>query len=560
MSPAASVKAQPTVAPESRPAQPGPSFQDLHARLRGNLHNYVEYSSASGRIKRPFAAVYDDIVGCLETFRAVPGLDQKPVCLLSGAPSYKWLLGALGAMFSGLRLIVLPESTPMALMKGAMVIDDVGVALVDKQLAATLPPGSYGVRYLNDMPPSNADATGRVVKDPPAFCCRITAFTSGTTSATALKGYELNPQSILAFGEHVIDAFHLRADDRWVVCHSFSHIFHFEYVLVCLWYGLNVVLCTPAEVVARLERLGPSIMVSIPGLYYELDRRMQTLLRERQLRYGVFRLCMALRDWLPLALQRKIGQIVFLPAVLPLVRRPKGLIVGAAPSSSDVKVRLNLMGLPIFEAYGSSEAGMVACNLPGANRRGVVGQPWPGVEVRLSPERVLQVRPNPPRTFGYINVSAEQAISTFLPDGWVDTGDIASIDRDGFIAIDGRQKEILITDRAEKVNVARLEVALEALEPIARAVVVGERRPFVVALLNVRPGFSDEEARAEVERLNHALPSHERIRRTAIIGERFAEDPRYVTTSGKLRRSAIVEGFARAIDALYAPSDGLPRP
>ncbi len=245
-------------------------------------------------------------------------------------------------------------------------------------------------------------------------------------------------------------------------------------------------------------------------------------------------------------------------------------VTGAAPISLDVLELFAGLGIIIHEVYGQSEgSGPTSFNFPGDARFGAVGRPLPGTDVRLGEDGEIQVRG--PHVFaGYFK--DEAATSEALVDGWLLSGDLGSFDAEGFLKIVGRKKEIIITSGGKNIAPKNIEAALKDLPLVSQAVVIGERRPYLSALLTL-----DEEA-AQAFRLEHGLDGiplfdHpklietlqrqiddrvnsqfarvEHVRRFCVLPRDFAVETGELTPSLKIKRRVVNENFASEIEALY---------
>ncbi|HEY2517035.1 MAG TPA: AMP-binding protein [Polyangiaceae bacterium] len=500
-----------------------PSFRlrDLPRLLRENSRNRLTSFGVDGKMcARPYSDVYADVMAARAGLvaRGLP-LNESARAVVAGPPGYDWLVGALACLFSGVEVIALPETLEEADATASLQGLPFDFAITQAKMA---PFGVFAQVPRVPLEGFGAPASGLAVVDldeSPRFS--IVAFTSGSTARAKLKSFRVTAESTAAFTEAFIQSFSLRAEDNWVVCHSFSHVVHFEYVLGGLGWGYDVTLADPLRVLMNGAELRPSALVSVPSVYEQLAT----------------------------VIERRGGDVTKV-----LGDRLKVLIIGAAPSSAELQRRLCALGLPLYEGYGMSETNMIACNLPACARPGTVGAVWPGISVALDDEGVILARAQPPRADGYLNVSAEESAATFLAGGWVRTGDLGAFE-DGSLKIIGRLKEIVVTSGGEKVNAAAIEARLRELPEVGHALVFGERRPYVVAVFAPREGGSlpsEELLRTRLEEMNRSLPHHERVLGFLRLPAPLDVDSGLLTRSFKPRRSVIEERYAREIAALYA--------
>ena len=245
-------------------------------------------------------------------------------------------------------------------------------------------------------------------------------------------------------------------------------------------------------------------------------------------------------------------------------------VTGAAPISKEILEFFYACGVPVMEGYGMTETSTVAsANQPAAFRFGSVGKPLPGVEARVAEDGELLLRgPNIFR--GYFK--NEEASREALAGGWLHTGDLASIDEDGFLYITGRKKDIIITAGGKNITPANLENGLKQNRYISQAVVVGDRRPYLVALITLdpeeTPAFAEQhglaleelpesrEMRAEVERavaeVNSTVGRVEQIKKFTILPRDLSQETGELTPTLKVKRNVVHDKFAAEIERLYS--------
>jgi long-chain acyl-CoA synthetase len=242
---------------------------------------------------------------------------------------------------------------------------------------------------------------------------------------------------------------------------------------------------------------------------------------------------------------------------------------GAAPTPRAVLDFFAGLDLSLHEVYGQSEAsGPTTFNVPGQTRYGTVGRVIPGVEVRIAEDGEILVRGA--NVFAGYAKDPEATRDSFT-DGWLRSGDLGAIDADGFLKITGRKKEIIITAGGKNVTPSLIEEALKSIELVADAVVIGDGRKFLVALLvldaarvdayradraDKTPAHESGALRAlleaEIDKVNARLARVEQIKRFHVLARPFSLEEGELTPTLKVRRKVVSEKFAAEIDALYA--------
>ena len=343
-----------------------------------------------------------------------------------------------------------------------------------------------------------------------------------------------------------------------------------------IWYaeGLD-------KLASNIEEVRPTIMVVVPRLFEVLRARIMKQV-EKQGRIANFLMDRALR--IEARAGEKGKRLVDRPLDLvvgkllrPKIRakfggRIKAMVSGGAPLNPEIGTFFNAMGLTLLQGYGQTESGpVVSCNRPSAGlKMDTVGPPLPGVEVRIAEDGEILVRGELVMK-GYWRNEAETAKA--LKEGWLHTGDIGHIDEKGRIVITDRKKDMIVNDKGDNVSPQRVEGMLTLQPEIAQAMVIGDKRPYLVGLivpdaewalgwaraqdekfamadLQDLPAFRSA-VRAAIDRVNQDLSVIEKVRQFAFADEPFTIENEEMTPSLKIRRHKLKERYGARLDALY---------
>jgi long-chain acyl-CoA synthetase len=318
------------------------------------------------------------------------------------------------------------------------------------------------------------------------------------------------------------------------------------------------------KLASNIEEVRPTIMVVVPRLFEVLRTRI-TKQVEKQGKFANYLLDRAVSIG-----NRKAaggGRVIDMPMDLFLnaTLRPKlakrfggrikAMVSGGAPLNPEIGTFFESLGLTFLQGYGQTESGpVVSCNRPKAGlKMDTVGPPLEGVEVRIASDGEILVR-GELVMHGYWRNEEETA--RVLKDGWLATGDVGHFDEKGRIVITDRKKDILVNDKGDNVSPQRIEGMLTLQPEIAQAMVFGDRRPHLVALLVPEPEFTgkpDLQARLQktVDRVNAELSVIERVRRFILADEGFTIENEQLTPSLKIRRHVIGGVYGERLDALY---------
>jgi long-chain acyl-CoA synthetase len=228
-------------------------------------------------------------------------------------------------------------------------------------------------------------------------------------------------------------------------------------------------------------------------------------------------------------------------------------ITGAAPVGKELLEFFDACGVLILEGYGSTEtSAVVSANAPDDFKFGTVGKPMPGTDVKIGDGGEILVRG--PHVFqGYRGL--EEETDEVLEDGWFKTGDLGEIDDEGFLKISGRKKEIIVTSSGKNITPTNIEEKIAQSPAVSQAIVVGDDRPYLVALVNAdsdEDGEVDEAAiQKAIDTANQDLANIEQVKKFKVLPRELSQEEGELTPTLKVKREKVYENFKDEIDALY---------
>ncbi len=258
------------------------------------------------------------------------------------------------------------------------------------------------------------------------------------------------------------------------------------------------------------------------------------------------------------------------------VRRVRYAASGAAPIAPEVLRFFMGIGVPMHEVYGMTENSAIATgNRPGRVRLGTVGEPQSGVELRID-EATGEILTRSPGVFAGFLDDPEATAAVLEPDGWLHTGDVGEWVDGTHVRITGRARDIMITAGGKNIGPAGIENELKASPYVKEAVLVGDRRPYLAALIGIEPDtvgqwaqsrrlpyttYRDltskpevvELVRGVVDEVNRRHPPVEQVKRFRLLPKELDEDDGELTATQKVRREAVTRAFADLVDELYPP-------
>jgi long-chain acyl-CoA synthetase len=357
--------------------------------------------------------------------------------------------------------------------------------------------------------------------------------------------------------------------------HSYEHT---AGMMFPISLGAQIFFAEGAEALAaNMLEARPTIVTAVPRLYEMLHRRIRLGFERRSAVARVlFEQAVTIGRKRVLSQPISFGERLLDPLLDRLVRnklhlrfggRLKAMISAGAPLNPEIGSFFLALGVPLLQGYGQTEAAPgISCNSPAWIKIDTVGPPLDGVRVRIAEDGEIWIAGENVMS-GYWN--DPEATAQVLDGGWLKTGDIGFLDRDGFIRITDRKRDIIKTSGGEMISPTRVEGLLTTEPEISQAMVFGDRRPYLVAILvpdsdfiaglarqngELRP-ISDPRCSqaigAAVARVNQSLSSRERVRRFLIADEPFTTANGLMTPTLKIRRHAIRDAYGAALDALY---------
>jgi long-chain acyl-CoA synthetase len=430
-------------------------------------------------------------------------------------------------------------------------------------LVAIDDPGETGIPVLrwqeavaDPSPPDDIETEAALIPREQTACL---IYTSGTGGAP--KGVMLPHRAILSNCRGAFDLLRpLRLEDETYLSflplsHSYEHTCG-QFFLLSI--GTQVFYSAGADrLAAEMQEVRPTVMTAVPRLFEVIRGRILAQVeREGGFRKRLFDL--ALRQGLKRVQGEPLGLLGLVDPLLDrLVRakvrarfggRLKGIMSGGARLDPEVGRFFLALGIPVMQGYGQTEAGpVVAANPPDRIRIDTVGLPLPNVEVRIAGDGEILVRGELVMQ-GYWN--NEEATRAAIRDGWLHTGDIGTLDSDGYLRITDRKKDFIKTNAGEMVSPARVEGVLMGQPGIAQAVVAGDGEAHLVALIVPAEGADEVAVTLAVEAANKRLAVPERVRRWKLV-EPFTIENGLLTPTQKIRRPAVLGRYRAAIAGLY---------
>lgn len=422
-------------------------------------------------------------------------------------------------------------------------------------------------------------------------------YTSGTTGRP--KGCVLTHANLHAEAANTVELLHpifkevTNQDASTLLFLPLAHILGRTLQIACLMARIEIGHCPsikPDELRPALKEFRPTFLVGVPYLFEKIHDTGRATAEKMgrgasfdradriAVRFGEAYLDKFLNQTKGPGLALYAAWALYDLLVYRRVRKELGgrmryAISGGSPLDRNLNLFFYAAGILVYEGYGLTETTAAATIVPPLKPRpGTVGQPVPGTAVRIADDGEVLIKGG--IVFGsyWNNPAATDAV---LQDDWFATGDLGSLDEDGYLTITGRKKDILVTSGGKNVSPAVLEDRLRSRPPVGQCFVVGDNRPFVAALITLDPDavahwlavrklpadtpmadlIQDPRMRAAVQKAvdyaNEAVSRAESIRTFALVEGEFTEENGMLTPSLKVKRHAVTAAYAREIEALY---------
>jgi long-chain acyl-CoA synthetase len=419
---------------------------------------------------------------------------------------------------------------------------------------------------------------------PEDICLYI--YTSGTTGPP--KGCLLSHANYRAITDAVVEQSVLESGECSYLFLPLAHAFAILIQFASLELGVTLAYWSrdPKMIIADIAQVSPSYFPSVPRMFEKIYTLATSNIEDKE------GLEQAVDVGVKVRMMREAGEAVpeelqagFDAAEEKLFKNVRGLfgqnirecVTGAAPIAPEILRFFFACGVPVMEGYGMTETATSATvNRPEGNqfRFGSVGKAMAGVQIRIGHDgEVLLKGPNIFQ--GYYKNEAATAETIEGEERWLHTGDLGRLDEDGFLYITGRKKDIIITAGGKNITPANLENGLKQSRWISQAVVIGDRRPYLIALITLDPEeapalaqqlglesadlpalANDEKVRALVQEAIDEVNSHvgpvEQIKRFAILDHDLSQETGELTPTLKVKRNVVLDKYGGLVDEIYA--------
>lgn len=560
------------------------------------------FTQYDAQLERWHGLTWGEMAGLVERWQVAfrdSGLRKGDRVAICHANSIEWVVFDQAALRLGLVVVPLytgdrPENlayvvadsaAKLVLLSNARTWENAlatGLDLSAVELVLAFSGSAPGVTMVTDWLPQQGQHLARGMAEPDDLASIV--YTSGTTGRP--KGVMLSHRNMLANAYSALRSVVVKPSDELLSFLPLSHMFERTagYYTVLLSGCSLTFNRSIAELANDLKVIQPTMMVTVPRIFERMHKQIQASVSAMNplkrflfnaalsVGWSRFEYRQGLAPWQPkLLFSGVLDRLVARGIRAKLGGELNYVIVGGAPLCPKISKSFIALGIPLLQGYGLTEASpVVSVNTPEFNRPDSIGLPLRGVTVRIGGDNELWVKGDSVMQ-GYWNdpAATEQSIVEDDAGRWLRTGDCASIDSQGFIRIIGRIKDILVMDNGEKVPPSEIEAAILANPLFEQAMLVGEGRPFLSALVVLNQelwqqlcadqGWPEDTDSKHLR--NHLLktiaqqmqqfPGYARVRRVHVCDQEWTVESGLLTPTMKIKRALVLQQFSKQIEAFY---------
>jgi len=456
--------------------------------------------------------------------------------------SYSWLVHDLALIDIGAISVPFTDDFSDSINDGLLDKYSIGLLLLSKSTARLFPnrpahvaliDGENAVVQVRSRPPSI---------EPDTDDQHSLVFSSG--SAGGLKGLVISRNGVASTLPPIIEALGIAGGDRLIL---FLPLSNFQQRYLCyaaLWYDFDIILTEYTQLFLAIEKLNPSVLLAPPVFFQMMHAEF---LKFPLFKRVLWKVLGHVIDLVPISSTRsRLARQFFPEFYRQFGNNIRMLITGMAPIRRNIGQFFSLMQLPLCEAYGMVEAGVIAFRPGNCRMHGSVGKPVRGVNLSFDSEGEIVVTRENPLTLRYFQCAKDENERTFVGRNTIATGDIGRVDGDGNLYLLGRKRETIVTSGGIKINPEAIEEEINNCADVANAVVFWQPDTAQLSCVVELNDLEDQEARSRVQTLANNLKTTRKLRQpmTAVFAtEHFSKENGMLRPNMKIDRRQIVARY-----------------
>lgn len=518
------------------------SLNNVIRKLENSKENYIEYYENGKKCKKYFRDIYFEVKSTAESLNALNFKKGDKLGIL-GTSCYEWVIIDLACVYIG--IITIPFDTNYKYNTDEIFEKYQLKALftnikeyLEKENELVL--NFKEVLENNNKKPNEEELKQVIYEKDDEFTAIFTSGTQGTQKSVLIRSRCFDD---LIFS--TAQMFQFNSNDKVIIFLPMYVYLERSYIYAAILLDFNVLMVGMELVIKSFKLDSPTIAIGVPIFFESIYHNFKLGIKASVKGRIYYRIYLFLRV---------LGLMKFFPPFINIFGgKMRFMLSGSAPCSLTILKFYKKMGLNIYEGYGLSEiAGMVSLNYPGNIRLGSVGKIFPNKQVKFDSENQIYVKGENVANTKYFTSSKEENKITYLDDGYVATGDCGYMDKNNFLFINGRIKDIIVLSNGTKIHPIYIEETLNSSILIKHSVVYGDRQTNLVALIVPEDKAIEKTLiQHEVERLNQSLKPDYKILSFFLFLNDFSIENNFFTPNLKLNRKYIYDTYDAEFLDLY---------
>lgn len=526
-------------------------MKDIMQKLKDNEVNTIEYVENKKKCKKTYREMYYDTMNVFKHLEEI-GIKKGQKIGLLCKTRYEFIVLDLACLYGGYIFVPLHYEIFKNKVERAKNIFDLSFLVVDEEInvqddyiiSITEIRESFNNIPIKELNNLNTECAFDYNDD------YTIILTSGSTGEP--KGMYVKLKSPDHFIKTCISKFNFKRDDKVIIFLPLTQFSSRGYYYSAILLEVNICLSIPTTLMFDLQYYSPTVLQGVPYFFESLYETFYSRIKSDEQINIIYNNFLNNKDHMPDDLLRETQRKLFKDIHDFWGGRMKYLITGSAPIRKEVLEFFNNIGITLYEVYGLVETGLITMNYPGCQKIGSVGKVLDDVKIIFDKDNNIYIKNKYAWARGYINTDEITNKEMFREDGTLATGDIGHMDKDGFLYLDGRSKDIIVLSNGKKVSPVPLESEINNISSVKQSVVYGDNHQYLVAIIVKNyEKTSNEEIREELDRLNTSLNKDAKVLDFIIAKEPFSRENDLITPNMKLNREKIIETYKAELENLY---------
>lgn len=527
-------------------------MMDLLKYMEQNGDNYI-YSFCKDKRKITYRELCEDVLKMISFIGNEKKIKQGEYVGIVGNNSYEWIVIDLACLIGG--WVSVSFHAKEFETRKEQLLEEYNMQLVftdeeymaDSSLFICL---SDALKEIQKVQTVEKNEKQFFFKDEDIFTI---IYTSGTTGTP--KALEINLLGVNSFINGFFDIFEFTKKDKVLVFLPLSVLTCRTYVYAAIMGGINVLLADMSTFMLAMKLGHPTILQGVPHLFETVYDMVYGVIEKDKKKKIALQLFFFLNSHhlLSKKFARRCQKKFLKPFYDFWGGEMRLMITGSASIGTNILRFYNNAGIPLYEAYGINEGGVLAINCPENVKIGSVGRPFMGRKIMIANDgEVLVKKDEYVFSSGYKDKKLMEEQDVFREDGYIATGDIGYFDQDGFLYLKGRKKEIITMSNGEKVMPAQMENAIKELASIKQICICGNEKSFLTAIVSpVNKETTDKDVLNQISQLAKQDKNIEKIKSVIIAKEPFSIENKMLNVNLKLARKEIVAFYKNELAEIY---------